>query len=170
MTSRKYALRMPGFSRAFSSSYSRLVHIVVQVTWLPEVTPSGFHWVCACATGSCAISTLMGHFDRKWRYETSPRSDQRSRGPLRGSLGWAARMRDRKCLWDVLCDVCVYHFLALIIICPFPAILLAPSIMVFTYGYVLQVVYHVLIPFLLYFQRSWRFLIPSSNFRVYSTC
>ena len=48
---------------ALFSSYSRLVHNVVQVTWLPEVTPLGFPWVCACATGSCTISTLMGHFD-----------------------------------------------------------------------------------------------------------
>jgi hypothetical protein len=29
-------------------------------------------WVCACATGSCAIFALVGPFDRKWRYETSP--------------------------------------------------------------------------------------------------
>ena len=56
---------------------------VVQVPWLPEVTqghvtPSGFPWVRACAIESCAISALVGPFDRKWRYETSPRSDRRS--------------------------------------------------------------------------------------------
>jgi hypothetical protein len=50
---------------------------VVQVPWLPEVTEghvttSGFHWVCACPTGSRAISALVGSFHHKWRYETSP--------------------------------------------------------------------------------------------------
>jgi hypothetical protein len=58
------------------------------------VTPSGFPWVCACTSGSCEISSLVGTFDRKWRYETSPRSDQRSRDPFRVHLG--ARMRNRK--------------------------------------------------------------------------
>ena len=81
--------------------------------------------------------------------------------------------------WGVLYDVRVLEVawlpelhVAVIIICPFSAILLAPLIMVFTYGvfgYVLQVDYHVPIAFLLYFQRSSRFLIPSSNFPVYST-
>jgi hypothetical protein len=37
-----------------------------------------FPWVCTCATGSCAISALVGPFDRKLRYEMSPRSDRRS--------------------------------------------------------------------------------------------
>ena len=55
---------------------------VVQVPWLPEVaeghvTPSGFPLVCACATGSWEMSTLVGPFDRKWHYEASPRSDRR---------------------------------------------------------------------------------------------
>ena len=38
--------------------------------------PSGFPWVCAYATGSSAISDLVGPFDWKWRYETSPRIDR----------------------------------------------------------------------------------------------
>ena len=29
------------------------------------VTPSGFPWVCACTSGSCEISSLVGTFDRK---------------------------------------------------------------------------------------------------------
>jgi len=63
------------FPRAFF-----LTRVVVQVPWLPEVTkghvtPLRFPWVCA--TGSCAISALVGLFDRRWRYETSPRSDRR---------------------------------------------------------------------------------------------
>ena len=37
-----------------------------------DVTPSGFPWVCVSATGSCSISALVGPFDWKWRYETSP--------------------------------------------------------------------------------------------------
>ena len=65
MTSRKYVLRMPGFSPCFF-----LLPIVVQATWLPEVTkglvtPSGFPWVCACVTRSWATSALVGPFDRK---------------------------------------------------------------------------------------------------------
>jgi hypothetical protein len=52
----------PAFSRVFS-----LTIVVVQVPGLPEVTeghvtPSGFLWVWACATGSWAISTLVGPF------------------------------------------------------------------------------------------------------------
>jgi hypothetical protein len=38
---------------------------VTSVTW-PEVTMSGSMF-CACATGNCAISALVGPFDRKWR-------------------------------------------------------------------------------------------------------
>ena len=30
-----------------------------------DVSPSGFPWVCACATTSCAISALVGPFDWK---------------------------------------------------------------------------------------------------------
>jgi hypothetical protein len=59
-------LCMPGsaFPRFF------LTIVVVQVPWLPEVTkghviPSGFPWMCECATGSCAISALVGPFHRK---------------------------------------------------------------------------------------------------------
>jgi len=39
----------------------------------PEVTesaPTGSVF-CACATGSCAISALVGPFHRKWRHQTS---------------------------------------------------------------------------------------------------
>ena len=42
-----------------------LTRAVVQVSWLPEVTLSGFPCVCACATGTGAISALVGPFD--WR-------------------------------------------------------------------------------------------------------
>jgi hypothetical protein len=48
----------PVFPRVFFS---------VVVTWLPDVakghlTPSGFPWVCACATGSCATPVVTeGH-------------------------------------------------------------------------------------------------------------
>jgi hypothetical protein len=70
---------------AFFSYYngSTKCSTVVQVPWLPEVTkghvtPSGFPWVCAYTTGNYAISDLVGPFDWKWRYETSPRSDRRS--------------------------------------------------------------------------------------------
>jgi hypothetical protein len=53
-------LRMPGFLPRY--------FLLTRVPWLPNVTkghltPSGFHWVCACATGSYAISAP----DRKWR-------------------------------------------------------------------------------------------------------
>ena len=51
-------LRMPGF-------FPHLFFLVV--TWLPDVTeghltPSGFPWMCTCATGSCAIPVVTeGH-------------------------------------------------------------------------------------------------------------
>ena len=40
-------------------------------TGLPEVTwpRRVFPWVCTCATGSYAISILVGPFYRKWRYK-----------------------------------------------------------------------------------------------------
>ena len=88
-----YCVRMPGFSTVFFYySSSTKCNTVVQVPVLPEVneghvTHSGFPWVCACATGICAISAIVGPFDRKWRYETS----------LGVPLG--GRMRDRKCPW-----------------------------------------------------------------------
>ena len=49
---------------------NRKCNTVVQVPVLPEVneghvTHSGFPWVCACATGICAISAIVGPFDRK---------------------------------------------------------------------------------------------------------
>ena len=78
-------VRMRNHFRRFFSYYSSST--VVHVTGLPEVTkchgtPSRFTWLCACATGSCAISALVGPFYQKWRYETSLRSD-----PFGGSLG-----------------------------------------------------------------------------------
>ena len=53
-----------------------------EVTWLPmDGTSSNVTWprsefpceggVRACATGSCALSTLLRHFHRKWRHHTS---------------------------------------------------------------------------------------------------
>ena len=55
---RKYVPRMSCFFPRFFLSIA-----VVQVPWLTEVTkghviPSGFLWVCACETESCAISIL----------------------------------------------------------------------------------------------------------------
>jgi hypothetical protein len=114
-------------------------------TWLQEVTscePKGVTLVrvCACATGSWAISALMGPFHRKWSHQTSPEGL-----PLELEVTWVplgyslGRMRP------------IYRFLSLsLVICPpFPAIRGAPSIItqkfvVFGYvRYVLQVVYHV---------------------------
>ena len=66
---------------------------VVQVLWLPEVTqgnPKEFPWMCACATGSCAIFVLVGSFHRKWRHQTSR---DLFGVPLEG---WCARMRNLK--------------------------------------------------------------------------
>jgi len=58
-----------------------------------HVTPKRFRWkggVRACATGSCAISALVGPFHRKRSYQTSP-------DPFGVPLeGWDARMRNRK--------------------------------------------------------------------------
>ena len=62
----------PEVHHAFFSYYSSSTKCsnVVQVPWLPEVTeghvnPLGFPWVCACTTGSCAISSLVWWF---WSY------------------------------------------------------------------------------------------------------
>jgi hypothetical protein len=52
---------------------------------------SPLRMVCACATGSWAISALVGSFDLKWR------SDRRSRDSEEGSLGWGARMGNGSC-------------------------------------------------------------------------
>jgi hypothetical protein len=38
----------------------------VEVTW-PEVTSVTGSMFCACATGSCVISAMVGPFDRKWQ-------------------------------------------------------------------------------------------------------
>ena len=61
----------PAFYFYYSSSTEYHGYLWPKVTWPPLVFP----WVCACVTGSCAISSLVGSFDRKWRYETLPRSD-----------------------------------------------------------------------------------------------
>ena len=92
---RKYVLRMTGFFQCFFIIRVAKCSTVVQVPWLPEVTvshvnPKGGR-VCACATGRCAISGIVGPFDRKWRYETSPCSDRRS---SEGD-GRRVRMRNR---------------------------------------------------------------------------
>ena len=74
--------------------------------------------ICTCATGSCAIFTLVGPFDRKWCYETLPRSDRR------GVEG--------VCMRNTCPSGPFSPELALsLVICPFPAILFAwgaPSI------------------------------------------
>ena len=108
-------------------------------------------WERACATGSCARSALMGTFDRKC--------------PLGCSLG---RPRPMSSMATGTSPFTGYL-----------SLLFSYNIIYFNNGFhlrcfriccvVLQVVYHVRVAFLLYFQRSWRFLIPSSNFRVYSS-
>jgi hypothetical protein len=84
--------RIPALFTYYSCSTSTS-STVVQVLWLPEVTevhPKGFPWVRACATGSCAISALVGSFHRKRRHQTSH--------DLFGVLleGWNARMHNLK--------------------------------------------------------------------------
>ena len=59
---------------------------VTSVTW----TGSMF---CACATGSCAMSALVGSFDRKWQSRVTG-CDQRSLDPFGVPL--CVRMRNRK--------------------------------------------------------------------------
>ena len=68
----------PAFPALFSYySSSTKCSTVVQVPWLRDVTGhvthSWFPWVCAWATISCAITSLVGPFDRKWRYEGHPK-------------------------------------------------------------------------------------------------
>ena len=145
--------------------------------------------VCACATGNCAISALVGPFHRKWCHQTSPRRD---------FLGWGARIHNRK-LRNIRSNVTRRsspgsHVIgsALGVFSRTSASYLSFSnpftgylplsrhfISAFNNGFhlwcfrtccvVVQVVYHVRVALLLYFQRSWRFLIPSSNFHVHST-
>ena len=132
-----------------------------------EVTSSNVTWlqrgslgkVRTCATGSCAIFALVGPFDRKWRHQTSPVGLQLE--------NMRARMRDRKCPWGALYDIRV------LLSSPFTGYLPLSrhSISIITFltkvccfricCVVLQVVHHVHAAFLLYIQRSWRFLIPS---------
>jgi hypothetical protein len=72
-------------------SYSSITKCstVVQVPWLPEVASLR----CAHAQPEVAqYPPLVGPFDWKWRYETSPRSDPTS--PDGGGRG--VRMRNRK--------------------------------------------------------------------------
>jgi hypothetical protein len=56
------------YNLSYYYSSSTKCSTVLQAPWLPKCFP----WVCACPSGSCAISALVGPFDRKWRYETSP--------------------------------------------------------------------------------------------------
>jgi hypothetical protein len=65
-----------------TTSSSTKCSTVVQVPWLPEVIEGHECHVtlkewkgCACATGSCAISALVGPFHWKWRHQTSPEGD-----------------------------------------------------------------------------------------------
>ena len=76
-------------ARIFPAFFFLTIVIQNVVPWLPDVTEchvtlKGFPWVCACATGSWAISALVGPFDS--------RSDRRS--PEGGGRG--VRMRNRK--------------------------------------------------------------------------
>ena len=85
---------IPALFTYYSCSTSSTVG---QVLWLPEVTevhPKGFPWVRACATGSCAISALVGSFHWKPRHQTSR--------DLFGVLleGWGTRMHNLK-----LCNI-----------------------------------------------------------------
>jgi hypothetical protein len=47
-----------------------------EITW-PEEAMIGSMF-CACATGSCAISSLVGFFDRKWQSHVTERGPVRS--------------------------------------------------------------------------------------------
>jgi hypothetical protein len=67
-----------------SSRILFLTIAVVQVPWVPEVTQGHV---------TPSVSTLLGPFDRKWHYETSPVVTEGGRG---------VRMRDRKYPWGVL--------------------------------------------------------------------
>ena len=79
VTWRELTCHVPGSGpdriRKWSHAHAQSVHVChcAWPTGLPEVTwhRRGFPWVCICTTGSCAISVLVGPFDRKWRYETS---------------------------------------------------------------------------------------------------
>ena len=110
----------------------------------------GFPWM-RCA--HCSISALVGPFHRKWRH-------QASRDP--GSY-----------------NLIIFYELALsLVFCPFHAILFSwgvPSIIIFLTKVccfricsrccvVLEVVYHVRVAFLLYFQRSFNVLFINCSF------
>ena len=169
------------FSPALFSYYSTTkCSTVVQVLGVPEVieghvTPNGapFSQVCVCATRSFPISALVEHFHRKWRHQ-----------PWMGGVCACATWSCIIFRSEVSLGCCLGR--------PRPTssmatgtspltgylpLLFSYNIIYFNNGFhlrcfriccvVLQVVYHVRVAFLLYFQRSWRFLIPSSNFCVY---
>ena len=75
---RKYVLRMRNrYILYYYYISSTKCSTVLQVPWLPDVMEVTwprrcFPWAHACTTGSCAISVLVGLFDRKWHHETSP--------------------------------------------------------------------------------------------------
>jgi hypothetical protein len=89
-----------------------LTRVVVQVPWLPEATEGRVTLfggpLCMCMRNRKLRNICpMGPFDRKWRYETSPRSDLMSCEPFGVPLG--VRNLDRKCPWGVLKDVRVLY-------------------------------------------------------------
>ena len=53
---------------AVFSYYSSTKCVIAHDRQVPEVPQRRFPCVCACASGSCAISALVGPFDRKWRH------------------------------------------------------------------------------------------------------
>jgi hypothetical protein len=164
-------------------------------TGLPEVTEGGsLGWGARMPNRKLHNVRSNGAFWPEVTLWNITRSDRRSRDPEGGSLGWGARMRNRK-LRNIRL-IGPFHRkcpLRCSLGRPRPVSSMATGTSPFT-GYlplsrhfisafnngfqlryfriccvVLQVVYHVRVAFLLYFQRSWRFLIPSSNFRTYST-
>jgi hypothetical protein len=99
-----------------------------------HVTPKWFPWrggVRACATGSCAISTLLWPFHRKWRHQTSrdPECFHWKSPVCACAIGSALGVLSRT---SGSYNLIIFYELALsLVICPFPAILFSwgvPSI------------------------------------------
>ena len=143
---------------------------------------------CACVTGSCAISAIVGPLHRKWRHQSHPKGFL---GRVRACATGSCAISDLtspvalplEVTWSEVPLGCSLGRPRPIIVLlpfpwlstPFPAILLAPSIITFLTKVccfriccvVLQVVYHVRVAFLLYFQRSFNVLFINCSFLLY---